>query len=357
MGWDLCLKLVKFFPSGIPTCQSCVNLVSSSPPSIPLGGRRHGLIFPFPSLPFCFLSFPCQSSLNSLSNFLHFTTLFTYFNSIPQFQSKSIRLPDRSAPTQILEPSCQLRFSCVRLGPPTTQLCTATVQFQIAGKASKLRLSQAQAPTMLRTSAPSRSLLAGFTKVQVQNARLSYSAAASRFRPVASLQQINDRRPRVVRSIARPAAISLLYATQSKSTADKLFNEKLAVNPEVSTDSSVQHVFEGGAKQNNDNEGDMLAGVKADWLTIKETFSMADVPKDSLYLGMAGLIPYAATSLSTVILSYDINLAHSTGAGYLFAPETAHQLLDLVTPIQIGFGAVVSQLWMRTITTVTNLGL
>lgn len=69
---------------------------------------------------------------------------------------------------------------------------------------------------------------------------------------------------------------------------------------------------------------------------------MGDVPKESLYLGMAGLLPYAATSLSTVVLAYDINHAHATGGtGYFFAPETAHQLLDLVTPIQIGFGAVI----------------
>lgn len=208
---------------------------------------------------------------------------------------------------------------------------------------------------MLRTPATSRSLLAAFSQLQVQNARLSYSAAASRFRPAAGLQQINDRRPRAVRSIARPAAISLLYATQSKSTADKLINEKLVSNPDASAASSAQHVSEAKEEKNNDNDGEMLAGVKADWVTIKETFSMEDVPRDSLYLGMAGLIPYAATSLSTVILSYDINHAHATGAGYLFTPETAHQLLDLVTPIQIGFGAVVSLLCLHTKSSVTNL--
>lgn len=88
----------------------------------------------------------------------------------------------------------------------------------------------------------------------------------------------------------------------------------------------------------------MLAGVKSDWKTIKETFSMADVPKETLYLGLAGLLPYAATSLSTVALSYDINHAHATGTGLVFTPELAHQLLDLITPVQIGFGAVVSEI-------------
>ena len=183
---------------------------------------------------------------------------------------------------------------------------------------------------MLRSSPASRSLLTAWTKVKVQHARLSYSAAvSSKLRPAAGLQLLNDQRPRPVRSIGRPPAgvLSLLYATDSK---------------HVSVDSSVRHVLEGGKEKTARNEDAMLAGVKADWVTIKETFSMGDVPKESLYLGMAGLLPYAATSLSTVVLAYDINHAHATGGtGYFFAPETAHQLLDLVTPIQIGFGAVV----------------
>lgn len=192
---------------------------------------------------------------------------------------------------------------------------------------------------MLRSSPTSRSLLTALTKVKVQHARLSYSAAvsspsSSKLRPAASLQLLHDQRPRPVRSIGRPPAgvLSLLYATKS-TTADP---------KHVSADSGVRHVFEGGKEKTTQNEDAMLAGVKADWVTIKETFSMGDVPKESLYLGMAGLLPYAATSLSTVVLAYDINHAHATGGtGYFFAPETAHQLLDLVTPIQIGFGAVI----------------
>ena len=86
----------------------------------------------------------------------------------------------------------------------------------------------------------------------------------------------------------------------------------------------------------------MLGGIKADLKTIKETFALGDVPKESLYIGAAGVIPYAATSLSTVFLAWDINHAHATGNGVLFSLDTAHQLLDLVTPIQIGYGAVVS---------------
>jgi hypothetical protein len=116
------------------------------------------------------------------------------------------------------------------------------------------------------------------------------------------------------------------------------------VNPEVSARSSVRHVFEPSqAAVTKEDEDVMLGGIKADLKTIKETFALTEVPKESLYIGAAGILPYAATSLSTVYLAFDINHAHEHGQGYLFSPETAHQLLDLVTPIQIGYGAVVSE--------------
>jgi len=91
----------------------------------------------------------------------------------------------------------------------------------------------------------------------------------------------------------------------------------------------------------------MLGGIKADLVTIKETFALTDVPKESFYLGAAGVLPYAATSLSTVFLASEIKHAHSGGSGYLFSADTAHRILELVTPIQIGYGAVVSNwcLW------------
>jgi hypothetical protein len=70
---------------------------------------------------------------------------------------------------------------------------------------------------------------------------------------------------------------------------------------------------------------------------------LTDVPRESYYIGAAGVLPYLATSLSTVYLAWDINHAHLHGSGVLFSPETAHQLLAIIEPIQIGYGAVVSQ--------------
>lgn len=76
--------------------------------------------------------------------------------------------------------------------------------------------------------------------------------------------------------------------------------------------------------------------------TIKDTFALKDVPREALYIGMAGVLPYLATSLSTVYLAWDINHAAANGSHFLIPPKTAELLLHIVEPIQIGYGAVVS---------------
>ncbi|KAN0090304.1 putative mitochondrial inner membrane protein 1 [Hyaloscypha variabilis] len=199
---------------------------------------------------------------------------------------------------------------------------------------------------MLRSTA-TRSLLKSFTKVPI--ARSSYSAASTQFRNAGPLRQLNNNRPQVRSGIPRPSTISLLFATTKagppfdkidEKAEHKIAESKLEAHPsDVSGESSVRHVFEQGQSEAKGDE--MTGAIRADLKTIKETFSLADVPKESLYLGAAGILPYAATSLSTVYLAYDINHAHDTGRGLLFSPETAHQLLELITPIQIGYGAVI----------------
>lgn len=76
--------------------------------------------------------------------------------------------------------------------------------------------------------------------------------------------------------------------------------------------------------------------------TIRETFSLEDVPRQAYYMGMAGVVPYAATSLSTVFCAYEINHAATTGSGIIFSEKTAELLLHIIEPLQIGYGAVVS---------------
>jgi hypothetical protein len=200
---------------------------------------------------------------------------------------------------------------------------------------------------MLR-STTTRSLFKSFTKAPV--ARSSYTAASAKFRNPTPATQLTIRRPQVLYSLARPTT-SAFYATNPNgppydkidTKAEKeVGNQTIKPDPEnVHGGSSVRHVFEEGQAPKH-QEDDMMAGLKADIKTIKETFTLSDVPKEALFIGGAGILPYAATSLSTVWLSYDINHSHGTGSGIIFSPETAHQLLDFVTPIQIGYGAVVS---------------
>ncbi|KAK1149455.1 hypothetical protein N8T08_006678 [Aspergillus melleus] len=76
---------------------------------------------------------------------------------------------------------------------------------------------------------------------------------------------------------------------------------------------------------------------------IKDTFSLADVPKEALYLGMAGVVPYLATSLETVYLSYEIGRSAAGNDGLIFSGQTAELLLHMIEPIQVGYGAVVSR--------------
>ena len=65
------------------------------------------------------------------------------------------------------------------------------------------------------------------------------------------------------------------------------------------------------------------------------------MPKEALYLGLAGVLPYVATSAQTVYLAWEMNNAITTGSGHFISGETAELLMSVVEPIQIGYGAVV----------------
>lgn len=68
---------------------------------------------------------------------------------------------------------------------------------------------------------------------------------------------------------------------------------------------------------------------------------MAEVPRQAYYVGLAGVLPYLATSLTTVACAYEIN--HSVaGYGNLMSSQTAEALLQILEPLQVGYGAVVS---------------
>jgi hypothetical protein len=65
------------------------------------------------------------------------------------------------------------------------------------------------------------------------------------------------------------------------------------------------------------------------------------VPKEALYVGMAGVVPYVATSAATVALAYDMNYAANHNVSFLMDPKSAEMLLNVIEPLQIGYGAVV----------------
>ncbi|MCJ1472239.1 hypothetical protein MMC13_000886 [Lambiella insularis] len=116
----------------------------------------------------------------------------------------------------------------------------------------------------------------------------------------------------------------------------------LEPHPEqVSPMSSVRQVMHEEGVDDGERDVDMLAGVKSDLRTIRETFSMQDVPREALVIGMAGVLPYLATSISTVYLAWDINHAALTGSGFLLSGQTAELLLHIVEPLQVGYGAVI----------------
>ena len=61
-------------------------------------------------------------------------------------------------------------------------------------------------------------------------------------------------------------------------------------------------------------------------------------------MGMAGVLPYMATSLSTVYCAWEINHAETTGSGFFMSEYTAEAALHIIEPLQVGYGALVRTL-------------
>jgi hypothetical protein len=256
------------------------------------------------------------------------------------------------------------------------ELIKAVIEFNWASEASNYRHHPS-------TTCSIAAMLRSFTTKSISGSGLRTivskpaPASAVQFNFVTRYHSLSSKRPRALVATQHSpfrGALLRFKTTNDGPSVDKidtkgeakLAKAKLVPDPAaVSGSSSVRQVFE--ESQAPKDDVDMLAGIKADivswtftiyflfidrvehWhgisqVTIKDTFGLQDVPKKSLYLGAAGLIPYAATSLSTVYLAFDINHAKDQGSGYLFSPETAHQLLAIIEPIQIGYGAVVSVL-------------
>ncbi|KAJ6149450.1 hypothetical protein N7471_000649, partial [Penicillium samsonianum] len=144
-------------------------------------------------------------------------------------------------------------------------------------------------------------------------------------------------------SVARSALGNQICKAQMTSSARNLLRPSapsfaLAAHKPVTT--ALVRYSSSSAKHDEDDI-DVMAGMKSEAKVIKETFSLTGVPKEALYLGMAGVVPYLATSMQTVFLSYEINRAAALGDGLIFSGQSAELMLHMLEPIQIGYGAVI----------------
>ncbi|KAF2264609.1 hypothetical protein CC78DRAFT_223275 [Lojkania enalia] len=175
-------------------------------------------------------------------------------------------------------------------------------------------------------------------------APLKWTAQFTQFSSVPS------RRPRIpALSQLKPLKTTIVQ----RSMADKIDREaesryqhqKIEPHPErVTTTSTITPMVGQVGDQNQQPEPEHdaipVSGMRHDLNTIKETFDMSSVPRQAYYLGLAGVLPYLGTSLSTVACAYEINHADA-GYGYFLSAHTAETLLHLLEPLQIGYGAVI----------------
>ncbi|EXJ82206.1 hypothetical protein A1O3_06019 [Capronia epimyces CBS 606.96] len=202
---------------------------------------------------------------------------------------------------------------------------------------------------MFRTTAV-RSLPRSFATVQaaaprasiynhVLKASLRTSARPVRPSKVLSLTVARSVQKSIVRyeSTAGQKAAAL----DTKKFEADLLKETLKPVPEVVSSSSSVRGIASEVAAEQDQDVDMMAGIRSDFETIKDTFSLREVPRQALNVGLAGVVPYLATSLTTVYLSFDIQYAATHGTGFLLSGQTAEALLHVLEPIQLGYGAVI----------------
>ncbi|GKT49686.1 uncharacterized protein ColSpa_09867 [Colletotrichum spaethianum] len=135
------------------------------------------------------------------------------------------------------------------------------------------------------------------------------------------------------------------YDKIDKKAEKEIAKKKLEARPEeVSTESSTRRFWE-PAPANPENDENLTGGLKKEVNIVKDTFNLSEVPREPYALGLAGTLPYLATSLSTVYLSWDLNVewpSTSAFANHIYMNhESAQYWLNLLEPIQLGYGAII----------------
>ncbi|KAF9878315.1 hypothetical protein CkaCkLH20_04353 [Colletotrichum karsti] len=199
---------------------------------------------------------------------------------------------------------------------------------------------------MLRSS---RQLLR-FAPRSVAAPSTTHSSASFSTRTSQSALQSSKRPSTALQARVSPLALVARYTNSPYDKIDKkaeaeIAKKKLESNPaEVSTESSTRHLFE-PAPANPDRDADLSEGLKHDVNIVKDTFDLSEVPREPLALGIAGTLPYLATSLSTMYLSWDLNLEWPSTSTFLnniyMNQELAQYWLNLLEPIQLGYGAII----------------
>ncbi|ETS80938.1 hypothetical protein PFICI_08467 [Pestalotiopsis fici W106-1] len=152
------------------------------------------------------------------------------------------------------------------------------------------------------------------------------------------------------RRLADPKPLYLVHKTYfatkpaNPEEEKKWGQEKLKPHPEsVSTESSVRQFLE--PDQSRSSAQPVQEGIAHDLNLVKETFALSTVPKESYVLGLAGTIPYLATSCSNLYLSWALNTDWPTSSNFLNSilmnHENARYWLSVIEPLQMGYGAVI----------------
>ncbi|KAK3385904.1 hypothetical protein B0H63DRAFT_473805 [Podospora didyma] len=133
--------------------------------------------------------------------------------------------------------------------------------------------------------------------------------------------------------------------TIDKKLEKELGKQKMEARPDVvSSQSSVRHVIESGQAPVKTDQ-DFLKDLKGDLDNVKDTLALQSVPRESFALGLAGTLPYMGTSFATCYLAWDLSTTWPTGSvilnSLMISHETAAHWLQLLEPIQVGYGAVI----------------
>lgn len=131
--------------------------------------------------------------------------------------------------------------------------------------------------------------------------------------------------------------------TRDTALEARLQKQTLTADPGlVSLTSSVHPLTEEVGTEQKEDDTDMMAGLRHDVKVIKETFNLSEVPREAFNIGLAGVIPYLATSAGTVFCAFELNhAAHHGSVGWVMSEHTAELCLHVLEPLQVGYGAVI----------------